>query len=182
MMRVAKAVERSRKTSWHKFKGSTPLCCEAIIFIFNSDHNADSRKVQTAPVVSRTFWWADTGRRRRVKRPGVMLKREKRKKSPNQGHISTLGLQSWSIQEPWSHATRGWHLYDLCNIWKLWHWKINFLPGLRVIYLPGRNCSDNRELHNDCWLDAPSDYSCNLVIVKLNGIVPSGTIMGEYSD
>lgn len=60
--------------------------------------------------------------------------------------------------------------------------KKKFLPSLEVIYFPGRNCSDNREQHNNCWLDAQSDYSANLVIVKLNGTVPRRTIMAEYFD
>lgn len=51
-----------------------------------------------------------------------------------------------------------------------------------VIYLPGRNGSDNREQHNDVWLNAPADYSCSTVIVQLNGIVPLRTITGEYFD
>lgn len=100
--------------------------------------------------------------------------------------LSTLRLCFYNLI---SHAHVTQLLFDdqlqyVASTWAflLRHFKTNFRPSLAVIYLPGRNCADNREQHNNCWLDAQSDYSCNLVIVKLNGIVPRHTIMGEYFD
>lgn len=108
-------------------------------------------------------------------------------------HISflpTVSSTGWShgclmvgcnIHNQWSHDSQWW-CFTPTWIFPPWHQITRFLTCLEVVYLPGRNGTDNREQHNGCWLKVWPDYSWGIVIVNLKGIALPLAITGECAD